>query len=46
MTIVKIRVQITQNTFWAVMASGCALVNKFGTAPKQYQILLKATEIC
>jgi len=34
--------QITQNTYgntgtliWAVMVSGCALVKKFGTAPKQ-----------
>jgi len=35
-------VHITQNTYgnggaliWAVMESGCALVKKFGTAPKQ-----------
>jgi len=39
---VKIMVQITQNTYgnggaliWAVMESDCALVKKFGTAPKQ-----------
>jgi len=42
MKIVEILVNITQNTcgnvsalIWAVMESGCALVEAFGTAPKQ-----------
>jgi len=41
MKIVEIMVHIPQNTYvnegtliWAVMESGCALVKKFGTAPK------------
>jgi len=46
MKIVEIVVQITQNTYgnggtliWAVMESGCALVKKFGTAPKQNHLI-------
>jgi len=40
MKTVEIMVHITQNTYggaliWAVMESGCALVEAFGTAPKQ-----------
>jgi len=41
MKIVEIWVHITQNTYgnagaliWAVVESGCALVEAFGTAPK------------
>jgi len=42
MKIVEIMVHIIQNTYgnggaliWAVMESGCHLVKKFGTVPKQ-----------
>jgi len=42
MKIVELMVQITQTTYgngadliWAVIESGCHLVKKFGTAPKQ-----------